>query len=450
MGIFGKKKPQRRGSAHKHIAARKQKANRNRFNAAKTLINPLRAISKLRGGKANKRGGEVTSRNSTDHSPDRTIMLLTFGLSMFGLIMVYSGSFYVASNRVKTLFVPNNPFHFFLLQVLWLIAGTIAAYIAYRINYKHYKKLILPGLLTVLALLIIVLLRDEVVNGAKSWILIGPFSLQPSEFAKPLVIIYLAAVFSKPWQPKGEELAEKVMNYIVERFLPFALVVGPLIFLTLAGRDLVSAGIIGVISLAVFFFADNQAIHNWACAIVVGLGGIIGYVFAVFEPYRRARLATYLEFIGRGEILDPTNTGYQLNQILIAVGSGGLFGFGFGQSRQKYFYLQETAFSDTIFAVVAEEFGLFGSLVLIFVLLGFLLRGLRIATRARDKFGSLMAFGVVVWFATQVIIHLGVNVGLLPLTGITLPFLSYGGSSLITCLIGVGILLNVSKGVKLD
>src|SRR5262249_52874754 len=154
-------------------------------------------------------------------------------------------------------------------------------------------------------------------------------------------------------------------------------------------------------------------------------------IFTVIQPYRLSRVKNYLDFLLNGNFRDQLNTGYQLYQTIIAVGSGGPLGYGFGQSRQKYNYLQETAFNDTIFAVIAEEFGLFGSVLVILAYVILLFRGLKVAQHAPDRFSAFLALGVVSWIFIQTVIHLGVNVGLVPLTGITLPFISYGGSSLI-------------------
>jgi cell division protein FtsW len=331
-----------------------------------------------------------------------------------------------------------------------MIAGTFTAILAYKFPLDKLRFLITPAYAVVLGLLIIVLLLPGEINGAKLWIRIGPMSLQPSEFAKPVLIVYLAAVLAKPWSMTKKNTSSAVQDYINQRLLPFCFITLPISFLVLIGNDLATAALIFGIGLVVFFLSDSNTIHNLFNIIAGGVGTALGIFFTVSEPYRMARLARHLDFTFTGQITDPLNTGYQLRQILIAVATGGLFGYGFGQSRQKYFYLQDTAFTDTIFAVIAEEFGFIGSIL---VIIGFMLlvfRAIKIAQASPNKFYSLIAAGVGIWIFFQSFIHLAVNVGLIPLTGMTLPLMSYGGSSLIATLAGVGLLLNVSKHVKLD
>jgi cell division protein FtsW len=405
-------------------------------------------FSRLRPGKkepARRATGSAPSRTEAQTgSPDKILLYTVVALCLFGWIMVYSGSFYVASQRVDTLINDFNPFHFFLLQGFWLVVSGLACYITYRINFRSWKYLSIPMLGAVLAGLIIVLLLPSTLNGAKSWILIGPFSIQPSEFAKPALIAYVAAVISRA--KHNNTFSSYAQNKLIPFLLPTFLIGG----LVLLGRDLASSLIIIGSVFLMFLFSDNSKIHHLTTAIVAVFVSLVGVLFAVLEPYRLARLRTYLKFLLEGEIQNPLSTGYQLNQILIAVGSGGIFGYGFGQSRQKYFYLQDTAFSDTIFAVVAEEFGTLGSALVIFAFALITFRGLKIAAACKDNYAALLSFGIVIWITLQAFVHLGVNVGLFPLTGVTLPFMSYGGSSLLSCMIGLGMLLNVSKEVKLD
>lgn len=430
--------------------SRKSHSTHRKRRERQLLGGRIRAFfSKLRGrsksdADAARRKSSRGSDTGQGGSPDKLIFFLVVGLCLFGWIMIYSGSFYVASQRTSTLITPNNPFHFFLLQGFWLTASTIAGYITYRINFRCWKYLSIPFLLFVVGGLVLVLLLPQTVNGAKSWILIGPFSFQPSEFSKPALIAFVAALITRMRQYKD------VMDYLIHKLLVFlipTLVVG---FLVLLGRDLATSIIIIATAFIMFYFSENSRVHNLVTSVVGLLMGGVALIFAIGEAYRFSRIKTYLQFLLNGEIINPTSTGYQLNQILIAVGSGGFFGYGFGQSRQKYFYLQDTAFSDTIFAVIAEEFGTLGSAIIILAFAIIAFRGLKIAAACKNSYGSMLAFGIVVWLTMQAIVHLGVNVGLFPLTGLTLPFLSYGGSSLLSCMIGVGMLLNVSKEVKLD
>jgi len=365
--------------------------------------------------------------------------------------MVYSGSFYVASNQLDTIFFPGNPWHYLIMQTAWVIVGSVMAYIAYRTPMKIVRMLMLPAFFSIILLLVLTLLQPGDINGAKSWIDIGfnGIRIQPSELAKPILVVYLAAILARPWQAK-EKFEDQFKMYMRKRLIPFILVTAPIVLLVLAGKDFTTAGVIGVTAFAIFFFADNSKIHNIFIGLVPALGVVMSLVAVSIEAFRQSRIATYLAFLKDGEIINPLSTGYQLSQIMIAVGSGGLTGYGFGQSKQKYFYLQETAFSDTIFAVAAEEFGLLGGLILLVALILFLSRGFKIARKLDNKFEALLCLGIVIWLSVQSFIHLGVNVGLLPLTGLTLPLVSYGGSSLLGVLVSIGLLLNISRKVKLD
>jgi len=396
--------------------------------------------------------GKEENKEDSHHQKrvDPFIVVCVAILVAVGWMMVYSSSFYVASQRASTLFAPNNSFHFFIIQGVAIVVGLIACFVCVKMKFSHLRALALPGLIIVGMLLIAVLFLNKEINGARLWIKLGPFSLQPSELAKPLLCLYYGYILSKDWKSTAENLQTKLVDYLTQKFLPFALVLVPIMGLVFIGKDLAGAAIIGVIGVAMYFLSSNSKIHNWFTGLLASGGVLMGVLFAVIEPYRLQRIKTYLGFLGTGVIEDPLNTGYQLQQTLIAVGTGGILGYGFGQSLQKYFYLQETAFSDTIFAVYAEEFGLLGSLALITVFLLLFLRGIKIAQAASNKASALTAFGLVIWLFLQTAIHLGVNVGLIPLTGVTLPFMSYGGSAMISSLIGVGLLLNISKQAKLD
>ncbi|MBD3280919.1 hypothetical protein GF389_05360 [Candidatus Dojkabacteria bacterium] len=432
MKIFNRKKK------NKRAVKRKKSIRKNMikkfFRNVKSSINPKTSQS---------------SNYQTKNKADFVSLSLIAILTLFGWIMVYSASFYVASQRANTLFSAYNSFHYFILQGIWILLGSILAFIAYKLNLKYYKALIVPAYIIIFILLVIVLFMPEI-NGANLWIKIGPFTLQPSEFSKPVLIILLSLILSKKRTTKAKNTKTILKHYIRQRLLPFSLAVIPIVFLVIIGKDLASAALIAGISLIMLFFSEDTAINNLLTSGSTILGALAGTVFIAIEPYRLKRIETFLHFLLSGSVSDPLNTGYQLRQILIAVGTGGIFGYGFGQSRQKYYYLQETAFTDTIFAVIAEEFGLFGSTLILIAFGVLILRGIKIANQANTRFSALIALGVTIWLFLQTIIHLSVNVGLFPLTGITLPFMSYGGSSLLTCLIGGGMLLNISKEVKLD
>lgn len=423
---------------------RKQRT-RSRFQS---LLSAIAAPLNKGSNKARRptRAPRQSEANPDRNDADRIILFTTAALVIFGWIMVYSGSFYVASQQKNTIFTAYNPYHFFILQGIWITLGSMAGYLAFRLPLKFYKILILPGLITIVSLLVIVLFLPGTINGAKLWIKLGPFSLQPSEFAKPLIILYLASLFAKLRTSDYKDYA----NYFQKKVLPFSLVIAPIVALVLAGSDLAGAGLMIMIAGGMFFMADNHRYTNYTVVMLVISAVIFAITFTTLEPYRMERVETYVDAVITGQPRNPLSSGYQLTQILTAVGSGGFSGYGFGQSRQKYFYLQETAFNDTIFAVIAEEFGFIGSIAVIASFYLLISRALKVAQACKNRFAAYTALGIALWLFLQSLIHLGVNVGMIPLTGITLPFMSYGGSSLIASLITIGILLNVSKEVKLD
>jgi cell division protein FtsW len=259
------------------------------------------------------------------------------------------------------------------------------------------------------------------VLGAHRWIDLRVGVLQPAEFVKLSLAIYLAAWFST--KEKG-------------RFGAFLLLIGFVLFLVMAEPDMGTTIIILCEALVLYFLSGGAVWYFFALSPVLA---ILGFILIKIEPYRAKRLATFL---------DPNQgingASYHVRQILLALGSGGLTGVGFGNSLQKYAYLPENA-TDSIFAIIAEEIGFLGSVVLIVVLMAFIWRGMVIALRARDTFGKLLAGGIVAFLGMQMIINLGAQTALLPLTGVPLPFISYGGSALVVDLCSVGILLNIAK-----
>jgi cell division protein FtsW len=201
-----------------------------------------------------------------------------------------------------------------------------------------------------------------------------------------------------------------------------------------------------------FLLSGEDKIHTWgSILLIVTVGAPLAILAAILAPYRLQRVQTFLNLLLKGEVVDPRGTGYQIQQILIGIGSGGFFGKGFGQSRQRFGYLVEnTAFTDSIFAIVLEELGFLGGTILIVAWMILFVRGMKIAQNAPDKEGKLLATGIVIWLTLQAFFNMGANVGLIPLTGIPLPLLTYGGSSTVVTLIGIAILLNISKYSKLN
>ncbi len=376
--------------------------------------------------------------------PDKLIMGIIGFLLFFGLILVYDSSAIVASSAPF-----NDAFFFFKQQALWIVLGSIVGYITYRIDYHEYPKIIPLGILITIGLLVLVLIVGSVTHGSKRWIDFGFFTLQPSELAKLTFTIYLASWLSKQ-KKTANRFDSALKTYLMHNLLPFLMLLLLITSLILAGKDLATTAIVGAIALVIYGISGSDFLHNVGSIGIFVTMTVVAAFAAILAPYRLARVTTYLHFLQTGEIADPTGKGFQLRQILIAVGSGGLFGVGFGESRQKFFYLGISSFTDTIFAIFAEEFGLFGSVVLIAIFLMFILRGLRIARTAPDSLGALLASGIVFWIGLQAFLNIAANVGLIPLTGIPLPFISYGGSSMIVTLAAIGILLNISKYSRMD
>ncbi|MBN1915641.1 cell division protein FtsW [Candidatus Dojkabacteria bacterium] len=386
-----------------------------------------------------KRAGRKFKLLGDSRQPDKLILGITAFLLFFGLILVYDSSAIVASSEPF-----NDSFHFFKQQVVWIVLGIIAGYIAYRIDYHEYPKIIPIGIIITIFLLVLVLIVGTATHGSKRWLDFGFFTLQPSELAKLVFTIYLASWLSKQ-KNTGSKYDSALKNYIVHSLMPFLILLLVITSLILAGKDLATTAIVGAIALVIYFISGKDLLHSVGSIAIIITMAVVGVFAAVLAPYRLQRILTYLKFLQTGEVPDPTGSGYQLSQILIAVGSGGLFGVGFGESRQKFFYLGISSFTDTIFAIFAEEFGLFGSIILVLIFLIFILRGLGIARSAPDSLGALLASGIIFWIGLQAFLNISANVGLIPLTGIPLPFISYGGSSMIVTLVAIGILLNISK-----
>ena len=389
---------------------------------------------------------QVVKRNifGSGKRPDGMLLGIVAFLLFLGLILVYDSSAIVASSDPF-----NDAFYFFKLQGAWIVIGLIAAYIAYRIDYHQYPKFIPLALIITIALLVLVLVVGEVTHGSKRWIDFGFFRLQPSELAKLTFTVYLASWLSKQ-KVQASKFDSGLKTYLTKNLLPFLLLLLVTTSLILAGKDLATTAIVGAIALVIYYISGSDFLHNVGSGLIILTMTIVAAFAAILAPYRLKRVETYLHFLKTGEVADPLGAGYQLKQILIAVGSGGLFGVGFGESRQKFFYLGISSFTDTIFAVFAEEFGLFGGIILVGLFLIFILRGLKIARNAPDTLGALLASGIVFWIGLQAFLNISANLGLIPLTGIPLPFISYGGSSMVVTLIAVGILLNISKYSRMD
>lgn len=360
---------------------------------------------------------KLPGKQSAMQSGDRLLVISILLISLFGVLMVYDSSVALAIRDF------SNQYYYLWEQVKWLIGGLVLFIITSKVNYKIWYSLALPLLFGCLGLLFAVFLPGIGVHalGAHRWINLGFTVLQPAEFAKFVMVVYLSAWFSH---------SEK------NRFLSFLLLMGMVVGLVMLEPDLGTSIIILSITLILYYFSGASVSH-FLILIPMLIIGALG--LALISPYRTQRLMTFLNPSN-----DPLGASYQIRQVLLGLGSGGLTGVGIGQSRQKYEYLPE-ANTDSIFAIIGEEVGFVGSLVVISVYIFIIWRGFRIASHITDPFGRLLASGISSWVAIQTLINLGAMVAVIPLTGVPLPFISYGGSSLIILLAAMGILINISK-----
>lgn len=369
--------------------------------------------------------GERAPRTRAERN-DRVVTLLvgsTAALTLLGLIMVLSASSVEAYARF------GSSFLFFNRQVLYAVVGSLAMAVTMRMHHRAWRRLCVPMLLVSVALLALVLLPGfgTVAGGSARWIELGPVTIQPSEFAKLAVIAFGAALLSRRWQR---------IHDLRQLALPLLPVVGVVCGLILLQPDLGTA-IIVVASVFVLLLAAGARMRHLlvgaAATSTLGLGLI--YV----EGYRWSRFMSFLN-----PWADPQGNGYQVIQSLIALTSGGVFGVGLGASRQKWQYVPN-AHTDFIYSIIGEELGLVGML-LVLALFGVLVyAGVRVALAAPDAFSRLLAAGIIGWIGAQALINLGAVTGLLPITGIPLPFVSFGGSSLVVSLMAVGILASIAR-----
>ena len=398
-------------------------------------------VSRRKKGNTKKR--KITKRLGKG---DNIILILTALMIVFGAMMIFDASMYIADQ------VFLDRFHFLSLHLLWLVLGSIVATVIYFWDYHKILKLAVPSLVIVIILLITVLLLGDEINGSRRWFSFGGIlNIQPAELAKIGIILYLASWLSKQkFDYKNLELSFK--KGIIKHLVNFSAIVGLVAFLIILEPDLGTTLIICITAFLMFLISGETRTHTYGtliAAVIIGLP--LAGIATVIEPYRLERIKTYLKLLFEGSVVDPRGSGYQIQQILIGIGSGGFFGKGFGQSRQRFGYLVEnTAFTDSTFAILLEESGFIGGSILVIGWLIFFLRGFKIAQNAPDKEGRLLAMGVVIWLTLQAFFNMGANVGLIPLTGIPLPFFTYGGSSTLVSFIGIAILLNISRHTNIN
>lgn len=365
--------------------------------------------------------------NPKKKGPSFSLLFIILALVVVGIIVISSAS------SVISLQTYDDSSYMLKKQIFNVILGLIALAVAYRVDSRIWKKLSAPLLIISLILLVAVLIPGigSSHGGASRWLNLGPFgSLQPSEVLKFSLVIYLASLFEK----KGTEI-----RTFLHGLLPFSAILVLVAILIMSQPDLGSFLVVAGLSVAVFFVSGSRLKHL-GTLVVIGVAGIIALI--KFEPYRMQRFLVFLN-----PEAHATGMGYQINQALLAIGSGGIWGLGFGQSRQKFQYLPEPA-TDSIFAIIAEEKGLIGALAIIalFAIFGYL--GYQVARNANDAYSRLVAVGITSWIIVQAFLNVCAILSLVPLTGVPLPFISYGGSSIIVLLAACGILLNISKNTR--
>ncbi len=369
---------------------------------------------------------EATSRGliSGRSTPESLwLLILTGGLLLLGLVMTFSASF--VSSTAQT----GDAFDVFTRQAMWAAIGLPVAALATVVDYRRWRPFAGPAVFATLAGLLLVLLVGEEVNGARRWFAIGPVSIQPAEIIKLTLPLWCASVVSRRW---GSISRGDVISLLV----PAMPIIAGAAVLVAAGPDLESAVLVAAVGATSVFVAG---LPLRLVALTGVIGGVLAWWSVVTTPYRVGRFAAWM---------DPTafadTYGYQTTQGFIALGSGGWFGVGLGQGRGKWLYIPN-AHTDFIFAIVGEELGLLGALTLLAALAGLAFLGVRIAMGAADIFGRLLAASITAWLVLQASINISSVVGLLPVTGVTLPLVSFGGSSLVITMAGVGLLASIAR-----
>lgn len=354
--------------------------------------------------------------NAQKKSFDLPLLIIVTLLVIFGLIMVYD------SSVVQALKDYGDGNYYIRQQLIWVLIGFASTYLFANLDYSIFRKLALPMLVVSFLLLLAVFIPGlgTAAGGAHRWLKIGLVTIQPAEIIKLTGVIYLASLFEK-----------KV------RILPLLILISLFTFITAVLQKDLGSTIVFVATLASMYFASGGSILYFLAGLPIGILAVVGLI--VTSPYRLKRILAFLD-----PFSDTQGFTYHISQVLIALGSGGLFGLGLGQSRQKFEYIPEVS-TDSIFAIVGEEMGFVGSILLITLFAVLIFRGFKIAENCNDNFGKILAIGFTSWLGIQAIINLSSMVALTPLTGVPLPFISYGGSALVANLTAVGILLNISR-----
>lgn len=363
-----------------------------------------------------------------EHNPDYTLLIIVFILITFGLFLINSASMVLSENKF------GSTYYYVWHQIIYgLLPGIMGLIIFSKLNYNFLRK-VAPYLFVASLFLMFLVFLPKIgysFGGAHRWIKIGSFTFQPSEFLKITAIIYFAA-----WL---ESTGKNKIQKFKDGFLPFMVLVG------ITGSFLVfqpDIGTLGVICFGLLFMFIASGGPKKYILLIIVIGIVSIFTIALIRPYSKNRLEVFLN-----PEADILNSGYQINQSLIGIGAGGVYGLGFGYSRQKYNYLPEPV-GDSVFSIAAEELGFIGSVLIIFLYILFIWRVLKIANGAPDDFSRYVAVGIASFWGIQSVINISATSGAIPLTGIPLPFISYGGTSLIALLVCIGIALNISKMTK--
>ena len=354
---------------------------------------------------------------------DKYLFIDVIILMLFGLLMIYSSSSIWAEYKF------GNSFHYLIYQGIFIIIGIFLMYFMSKIKLSFYYQNATKLLVISIVLLILVLIPGIGVirNGSRSWFGIGPFGIQPSEFAKLALIIFTAKYLEK---------SNKFLKDYKKGVFPILGILLLIFGLIMLEPDFGTGMIIVVSIIALLFIAGV----NMKFFIILGILGVIGIIILILiAPYRMDRITSFLN-----PWSDPLGTGFQIIQSLYAIGPGGLLGMGLFNSRQKHFYLPEPQ-TDFIFSIISEEFGVLGIVIVISLFAILLYRGIKISLKCENKFTKYLSFGLVFQIIIQTILNISVVIGLIPVTGVTLPFLSYGGSSLLISCISIGIILSISR-----
>ena len=377
-------------------------------------------------GSSPQAGERARARHAVEESrrANRLVMMLVVPV---GLLLVIGMGAILSASSVVAIGEGVDNLHYFKRQLIWMGAGLVAMVGAALIPLRLLRRLVFPLFAVTVLLLAATLVAGTRANGATRWLFVGPISVQASELAKLTTILFLALVVSRK---------EGSMHRIRDFLWPVALSVGVVGMLVLRQPDLGTALMIAFGAFAVLLVSAAPLRYVLGGA-VLGSGAALAAAFS--SPYRWARVTSFLDMGG-----DPLGGGYQVTQSLVALGTGGMFGVGLGASRARWSFLPN-AHTDFIFSIIGEETGLAGSLVVVLLFLALTTAGMLIAFRAADRFGRLTAIGITTWLACQALVNIGGVVGLLPITGVPLPFVSVGGSALLTAMAAVGILIGVAR-----